>query len=284
MAPWSLRSPRTTSAPRAANAWARGEFRARTRTLAPSASRRRMSAPPRKPVPPVTQTHSGCAAMECPARSYLMNRVYRGTALRGNSRLSFSRGSCAFPEELLILGGGVADNGFEVIDEVSLVEVAQFERQFRPVQFAAGVKFFNEFHQAIPADNPFGTSADIFAEESLQGALAEGAAAHKFVDGFDFRVGQNERDELARQGDGWIRFGNALEEKVIARGNFFVIRARRKHHGFEHRDRVAEDFLCRNDAVREARNGRAVEGPEAAGLEFDAEDTRLALEQPRKLS
>ncbi len=50
------RSPRTISAPRSANASARGDGLASTRTEAPSCSKRLTSAPPIKPVPPVTQT------------------------------------------------------------------------------------------------------------------------------------------------------------------------------------------------------------------------------------
>jgi hypothetical protein len=45
-------------------------------------------------------------------------------------------------ELALVLRGGVADYGFEVVDEMGLVEVAEVEGELRPIGLGAGVELF----------------------------------------------------------------------------------------------------------------------------------------------
>jgi len=42
----------------------------------------------------------------------------------------------------LVLRGGVADHGFEVVDEMGLVEVTEVEGELRPIGLRAGVELF----------------------------------------------------------------------------------------------------------------------------------------------
>jgi hypothetical protein len=76
-------------------------------------------------------------------------------------------------ELALVLRGGVADYGFEVVDEMGLVEVAEVEGELGPIGLRAGVELFYEFVEAITADDPFGAGADIVVEEALEGTLAD---------------------------------------------------------------------------------------------------------------
>src|SRR3954471_7786106 len=77
MAPVSSRSPRTASAPASSTACTERSDRASARTVQPSAARRRMSAPPTNPEPPVTNA----VAM---ARSYRFGAARFGRSASGN--------------------------------------------------------------------------------------------------------------------------------------------------------------------------------------------------------
>jgi len=62
------------------------------------------------------------------------------------------------------LGGCVAEYGFEIVDEMSLVKVAEIESELGPIGAAARAELFHKFMQAIPADDPLWAGANVVAE------------------------------------------------------------------------------------------------------------------------
>jgi len=100
-------------------------------------------------------------------------------------------GSGALGELALVLRGGVADYGFEVVDEMGLVEVAEVQGELRPMGLGAGVELFYQFVEAITADDPFGAGADVVVEEALEGTLADPCTGGQIVYGFDVGFGED---------------------------------------------------------------------------------------------
>src|ERR1700737_1927296 len=71
-------------------------------------------------------------------------------------------------KQCLILGWRITRDRPEVVDEMCLIEVSQFQSQFRPVGYFAGIRALDQFVQAISSYYPFRTDADVLVEDALQ--------------------------------------------------------------------------------------------------------------------
>jgi hypothetical protein len=88
---------------------------------------------------------------------------------------------------------------------VSLIEVPEVECDMRPIQPDAGVEPFDQLMQPIAANHPLGRDADIFAEDMLEGALADAAADGQAINGKNRGVFPNARDKPIDLGDCGVR-------------------------------------------------------------------------------
>src|SRR5436305_1043238 len=123
----------------------------------------------------------------------------------------------------LELGGCVAEDRFEVVDQMCLVEVAEIERELREVKALAGAEAFDSFMKTVAADDPLGADAYVFAEEALQGALAYGRASSKVIYCEHIALLERLPNEFFREHGFVVGFGNARLKEAVGCGQKFVI-------------------------------------------------------------
>src|SRR3954471_19442918 len=68
----------------------------------------------------------------------------------------------------LVLGRRAAHDRAEVADEVRVVEVAEVEREPRPVAALAGGELLGGLLEAVAAQDPLRSDADVAAEQALE--------------------------------------------------------------------------------------------------------------------
>src|SRR5271155_5825115 len=63
----------------------------------------------------------------------------------------------------LVVGGRVPGDGSKIMNEMGLVEVAEFEGEIGPVQRLPGFEPIDQLVQSISLDDPLGRNPNIFA-------------------------------------------------------------------------------------------------------------------------
>src|SRR5205814_4167427 len=86
---------------------------------------------------------------------------------------------------LAILRRRAADDRFEVIDQMGLIKVSEFQRNLSELKLLAAIDPFDEFVQTVTANHPFWVDADILVEDPLQRTLADAALLHEVIYGPD---------------------------------------------------------------------------------------------------
>lgn len=79
----------------------------------------------------------------------------------------------------LILRRRIANDGTEIVDEVRLIVIAEFECKLGVVGLCAGVDPLKKLVQAVAANDPFWRNADILVEEPLKGSLSQTGPAER---------------------------------------------------------------------------------------------------------
>ena len=96
---------------------------------------------------------------------------------------------------------GAADDGFEVLDEVRLIEIAQLQRHFGPVAALTAGQPLGRLLQAKALDDPFRADSHILLEEALQAALAQVTQRRKLLHARDLPLGDYLLDDRVDQVD-----------------------------------------------------------------------------------
>jgi hypothetical protein len=206
----------------------------------------------------------------------------RAIILQPGSRFSCLAISGPSRDPLPVLGRRAADHGSEVVDKVSLIKVAELQRQLRPIQRVARIKPFDQLMQAVPPDHPFWADPDILAENPLHRTLGDTRSNRQILHRFDIGFRKNAPDQLTGQPNRLVRLRYSRTEECIGGVHLLGLIARPGQGSLQGARICSKEGRRGNGAIGESGCRGVQKWMEAAGGEFDPEDTRLALQPARK--
>ena len=91
------------------------------------------------------------------------------------------RRTSGFKPQRFELIGRIAKHGFEIVDQMRLIEVAKFKRESCTIYMSSGAQTFHRSVQAIASKKPFGVDSNVFSEQALQIPYAQAQTMSKMA-------------------------------------------------------------------------------------------------------